>query len=496
MVVPGTPDPPKGLDFSTFSPFVAAIVAAGGAFALFEPKLERIRVMKNETGRFELGFLWCYAVPQWILISVSVVVVLFLVLACLDVIQPSTVSGLPMIGLARAAFDIHYIAWTIVAAAILAIFIRWNWLPRILLFAARTLSVLPMPGLRNCFGPQGESVGWHQAKAVCEGPDKGAPLLIKDEDVDRVARVVLTRLSQKITAGGDEKNYADEPSGFPPEVKANMLLFGCIMEVNFSVNRWTRPDWKPFYAGLADIQAATPMFAPLEVLSFNNGNDFFATFRERLDLALTARGLVPPPNQGLEAAGDVVRAWELLKKAKGDTLRLMPWFAPVLCGRVWWLDRRLRAFPRMNNDGMRPQLIKLLTRWGCLPITDGLFVQPFSKSIAWLLMQEGAIAALPETKEVTFNSFGQTPISRLAMKRILRRVAELINEGASAEAIAVAAKVGPSTWRRFEAGDFILWSWSHEARKEAAGPTGVATTPWDKAKWKWKFDDDRIVRQS
>lgn len=497
MPPPGTSDPAKGLDFSVFSPWIAAIVAAGGAFALFEPKLERIRAMKNETGRLEPGFLLFYVLPQRFLIFVAVGIVVFLSIGCIDVIQPTLLSGLPFIGFLRAALDMHNIAWTIVAGAILAIIIRWNWVPRVLLLLARAASALPIPWVRNRCGPEGECVGWHQAKAVCEGPDKGAPLLLRREDIDRVARIVLTRLSQKIANGGDDKNFAETPLGLSKQAKANMLLFGCIMEVNFTVNRWDRPHWKPFYAALADMEADKPIFVPSELLSFANGSEFFTAFRLRLDAALRARGLTPPPNQSLEAAGDIVRAWELLKKrGKGDTLSLTPWYACLLGGNVACLDRRLRAFPRMNGDGMRPQLLKLLTRWGCLPVADGIFVQPFSKTMAWMLLQEGALATLPETKEVTFNSFGQTPISRLAMKRVLRRVAELIAEQASDEAKSVAADIGDSEWRRFEAGDFILWSWSNEQWKEAAGTAGTTIASWDKAKWKWKFDGGRVVRQS
>ena len=270
------------------------------------------------------------------------------------------------------------------------------------------------------------------------------------------------------------------------------------MEVNVGVNRWDRPKWSEFYASLADIQLATPLFGPAELLEFESGNAFFEAFRDHLDAALAHRNQPQPPNRSLEAAGDIVRTWELLtQKANGDLLQFARPFAGRLGNQVACLDRRLRTFPRMNSDGMRPQLIKLLTRWGCLPQTDGVFIQPFSKSMAWLLLHEGALRALPETKEVTFNSFGQAPISRLAMKRVLQRVAGLIDEGASAEAKAVAERLGTSKWRRFEAGDFILWSWANAERKTAAGSAaGGTATPWDKAQWKWKFEGDRVLRQS
>jgi hypothetical protein len=496
MAPPQTSDPTK-FDFSTFSPWVAAIVAAGGAFALFEGKLERMRALRNETGRWEAGFIGFYVVPQWVLIILSGLVVLLLGAACIDVIQPNVMAGLPLIGFARAAFEIHNIAWTVAGAAVLAIIIRWNWIPRLLLLFGRLLSILPAPGLQQRFGPNGNSIGWHQAKAVCEGPDKGAPLLIKGEDLDRVARIVLTRLSQNGAPGAGDKNYAATPIGLSPSVKANMALFGCIMEVNVGINRWPKPDWAPFYAALADVQAANSMFEPAVLVKFGNGNRFFEEFRVRFDAALSSRSVTPPPNNSLQAAGDVVHAWErLTQKAKGDLLLLPPWWAGLFGSKVGWLDRRLRAFPRMNSDGMRPQLLKLLTRWGCIPETDGPFVQPFSKTLAWLLLQEGALAALPETKEVTFNIFGQAAVARLAMKAVLQRVSELIVEGASTEAKNVAMALGDSTWRRFEAGDFALWSWSYDERKLAEGKATGSSTPWDKSKWRWKLDDDRVVRQS
>lgn len=285
--------------------------------------------------------------------------------------------------------------------------------------------------------------------------------------------------------------YAAEPAGLTASAKANLLLFGCILEAIHYSQPWPLPKWGPFYAALADMERADALFAPQALLKYRTGKAFFEVFRERLEAALRVRHQPCPPDKSFVAAGDVARAWEILKKdAKGDLLSFASPAARFVGGQIFWLNRSLRQFPQLADVGMRPQLIKLLTRWKALAVTPGVFAQPFSKHQAWLLFQHGALRALPELKDVTFNGTGQVAIARLAALKVIRRTAHFIEEGASSEAQTVAATLGTDHWTRLERADYQLWSWGKEASDQAG------TDNWDKTKWRWKLDGERVRRTS
>jgi hypothetical protein len=487
MGSPTTTPSAKASDLTSLTPILTAVATALGAWKLFEPKLERIRALRRETGRLEPGFRIFYQIPQYALIMVSTGVVLFLFLAFVDSFQPGFLATYFPIGLVRTALAPSNIIWIVFSIGGCGAIIYWNLISQLMLAASRLLSALPIPGIQNRFGPSGESLGWHQTTVVCEGPDKGSPLVIDDDAVDRVANGVLSRLNNY--AGADD--FAAEPGNLGRAEKANIALFGCIMEENFYAQRWTAPRWSEFYSALADIEYSKPMFEPSRLLQFGTGQAFFDVFRNQLEITLKARNQPYPLDRGLAAAGDMVRTWDLLSiRAKGDVLALIPRFAAYFGGRTAWLDRELREFPRLNSDGMRPQLIKLLIRWKTLPVGRGVFIQPFAKRQAWLLFQMGALRALPEVKEITFNGTGEVPIARIAALRVIKKVADLIQEGASEEALTVAARLGPTWWTRLERADFMLWSWAREEFNDARSDS------WDKAKWHWKFEDDRLQRQS
>lgn len=477
----------KAPDPANWPAIAAAVVTAVGAYKLFEPKLERIRSMRTELGRLELSFRLFYQWPQYLLIVVSTVIFAALVAAFFDSLHPGVLAGFGPRDLLKAALVPENVIWVIFSLGIVAGVIYLNLLPRLLMGLAWMIAALPIPGLLNRFGPNGESLGWHQAAAVMEGPDKGQPLMIDDDAIDRVAWEILSRLNKNAGAG----DFAAEPANLSNAEKANIALFGCILEAVHYAQRWTSPSWSQFYASLADIQRTDPLFAPQQLLSYPSGHAFFEVLRDRLENALKARHQPCPPDRSLAAAGDISRAWELLKKrAQGDLLRLAPPPSRFFGGRIAWLDYRLRSFPQLASVGMRPQLIKLLIRWKTLPVSPGVFAQPFAKGQAWLLFQEGALRALPEMKEVTFNGTGQVPTVRLAALKVIRRVAALIEEGASSEAQSVARALGTDKWTRLERSDFTLWSWAREAAAQAG------TDKWDKSAWRWKLEPDRVQRQS
>jgi hypothetical protein len=489
MTAPETNTATKTADLASVTPLITALVTAVGAWKLFEPKMGRIRAIREELGGMEASFRVLYELPQWMLISASTLIVACLVIAFFDSFLPGALTKhLPLIW-AREIVQPANVIWIVFLMAALGGVIYWNLVTRILLALSWLLALLPIAGVRNRFGPRGRSIGWHQVRSVCEGPDKGSPLLVDHDQIDRLSWAVLARLS---SLSANPPNYAAEPGGLSTSEKANIALFGCIMEENTYAQRWPSPEWSKFYDSFTDIQNADPIFTPSRLCAFRSGDAFFDDFRQRLDAALTAKGQPCPPNQSLAAAADVAKAWSLLTcKYHGDVLRIIPIWAPILGGKLFWLDLRLRSFPRLNTDGMRPQLLKLMIRWNTMPgVEGGVFVQPFAKRQAWLLLQEGALRTLPEMKEVTFHGTAQVGIARIAARQVVQQVSTLVAAGKTSEARAAAAKVGTSIWRLEAAADFVLWDWANSDRSAAK------SDKWDKAKWRWKFEDNRVVRQS
>ncbi len=192
--------PSKGPDIASYTALAAALGAALGAWKLFEPKLERMRAMRNEVGSPEIGFRIFYQIPQYVLIILSIGTVLFLLLAFVDSLRPGALSTYsPLVSGLLAPENI---IWVVVSLGAVGAIIYWNLIPRLLMCLAWLVSAVPIPWLQNRFGPSGESLGWHQAAAVMEGPDKGQPLMIDNDAIERVAWGVLARLSQKTASTG------------------------------------------------------------------------------------------------------------------------------------------------------------------------------------------------------------------------------------------------------------------------------------------------------
>jgi hypothetical protein len=468
---------------------LAAVAACVAAWRLFAPKFGRIRAIRDAVGYLDVEFRIFYQFPQYALVIVTLVIFAFLLLWFWESIHPGTISVYVPGAALRIGMAPQTLFVVVFSLSAFSAIIFWNLIPWVLTRGASLLALMPIGSLKNRYGSNGESIGWHQAVAVMEGPDKGQPLLLDNEAVDRAANEVLRRLYEDLWA----PDYAVEPANLPQEEKANIALFGCIMEANYYAERWSpSPSWAELFASLADIQrSADPIFSPSELLSFRSGDAFFEAFRVRLRLALNARNQPSPPNDALAAASDITGAWNALNsRARGNTLQLIPPYARYIGGPIFWLDKRLRRFPKLRGDGMRPQLIKLLVRWHVLTADPSVFVQPFSKRQAWLLLQLGVLRALPDMNEVTFNSTGQVPSARIAALRVIRRVNTLLNNGASSEAAAVARKLGPSLWTRLETSDFVLWSWAHAEARQAA------KDEWNKNKWHWKFEDGHVQRNA
>jgi hypothetical protein len=459
-------------------PAFAALVTAIGGYKLFEPKIARIRQIKSEIGSLELGFRIFYQIPQYVLIVLTTVIFLFMLSAIVEHIHPGAITSTFDHWSISTMFSIKTVLIVMVFLLILGLIVYWNLTSRLLLAIAPIMSF-------GYFGSRGMSVGWHQASSVVEGPDKGMPLMIDNASIDRVARSTLAKMVRNSGA----REYAAEPH-FAADVKANIALFGCVMEAMHKYNKWPDPEWAKFFRALSNIQSGPdPIFSPNRILQFQSGQEFFERFRVLLDAELTKLNQPCPPDRSMQAAKEIAQTWKILSGSLGGNLmNIVPRLAQLFGLSARILDYRLDRFPCLKGDDMRPQLIKMLIRWKALPQTSGVFVQPFATRQAWLLFQEGALRALPEQKEITFHSTGQVGVARIASFRVVERVVALVEEGDSAEARGVGEAIGPSLWARLDAADFAFWSWASAAAKEAS------LSSWDKTSWRWKIEGNRLNR--
>jgi len=466
----------------TLTAVVTTVGTALAAFQLFQPKLAIARAIKRETGAVDNGFSWFYSVPQYIALAGVLVVWTILLFAVVHQMAPSSVPTYPWLQPVLALLALENLVPVLLAAAVMAGFIQLNILSWIFLLVGRLLSWLPFAS--GAFGAEGRSAGWIQAWCICSAWDKGQPLLISDEQVERLGDELLRRIS---ISNFDGPDFAPKPANATREAAANIALMGGILEEAHDVHRWDKPaSFKDFYAALADIRDANRMFEPNELMKYPSGESFAEVLRTELAKRMEAKEQPVPPGNYFAAASYIVKTWTLLHATDGSVLKKLPWYASAIGSKLYWLNRRLADFPLLRGGGMREQIIKLMTRWGATPWAkrEGFF-HPFSRSQAWLLLQEGVLTTFPEQKDVTFWASGDVGISKIACNRLYERVHRTAGNRESEIARNVSDRF-PDYWDLTAAADFTLWSWAHEQSKEGL------TKGWKG--WRWKIENGRASK--
>jgi hypothetical protein len=488
MTTSGAPAEKAASDV-TIMAVVAAIGTILAAFQLFQPKFAIGLAMKRETGNVEKGYWFFYEFPLWVIAFIVFVIWVVLLLALLHQLAPGFV---PVFAVTKPALDLlalQNLIPVLLLVACVASFIQLNILSWVFLWVGRGLAMLPIPELNGAFGLDGRSAGWHQAWCICRNWDKGQPLLISQENIDRLADLLLLKVANATNAGID---FADRPAKASAAAAANIALIGCIIEEAHIVNRWKSPkSWNSFYNALETIHENEGIFEPETLTNFSSGRAFSQRVRDLLAAQMTEKSEVVPEGSYFAAASYVAKAWDILESHGGSVLCIVPWHAFSPSAKVYWLNRRLSNFPLLREDGMRQQTIKLMARWDAAPwIKQASFLHPFAKGQAWLLLQESALVVLPEQKDVTFWGSGDVGIVKAACGRIFTRVIASVAEGLSTEAKSVATKY-KTEWDLIAAADFVLWSWArHDANKGR-------DENWEATKgWRWKLNNGRASRVS
>lgn len=472
----------------TLIALISAIGTALAAFQLFQPKFAIGFAMKRETNRVEPGFWMFYSLAQWAMLVVVGTIILVLSFAFVTHLYPVTWLDPPWL---RQVFDFltpEHLLVVLLMGACLAAIVQLNVLSWILLCISGLLSLLPIPKLSGAFGNDGRSAGWHQAKCICLTWDKGQPLLISRENIERVADDLLFKMSSTKPIA----NFAAKPTAMSEAAAANVALIGSIIENAHALNRWTKPsNWSVFFKALEDVHATDELFEPKTIAAAKSPLEYSERLRNLLaDRMRNANEPVPEGNY-FAVGSALTTALGLLRAEGSSIIGMIPWYAGLFGSKLFWLNRTLGKFPTLDGDSLRPQVVKLIGRWGAAPwIKAAAFRPPFSNTQGWLLLQESALTVFPEQKDVTFWGIGDKAIVREACRRVYAHLHKAVQDGLTTEAKKVKVAY-PTDWDLLSAADFVLWSHATEEKRRGDADEWKASMGW-----RWKLNNGRASKIS
>jgi hypothetical protein len=379
--------------------------------------------------------------------------------------------------------------WLLVLATILVgATIHFDLIARAWVFGAALLSLLPVPGIHGRFGPDGDSLAWHNAREFVRNQGKAMPIWMDAGGVERTANVVLKRLDE---AAGDVRDRAATPEHLTVAECGNLALIGCIIEQTETDLRAPERHWDIFYAALARVPG---LFAPEAVRATDLSASYSERVRDVVNPFLEEAG--QPQIDGAVVDQDVDRTVTLLaERFAGDARRMASRWGGLASGSVETLFANAKRFPRLgSDDGMRPQFVKLCIRWGVIAgVRPRIFDQPFSARLAWLLLHEGAINPLLEQKTVTFKGPVDRPASRIAAKAVADLVLHRLDTGKSSEMSALrdlyhGVDAGRRTWSIRQEADTTMWRIARELVEDGRA------AQWRGEPWRWKFEGGLATR--
>lgn len=231
---------------------LAPIGATVVGWRVLTSRNQRWNMLQREAGKTEVGLRLLYRLPHAFNLAVLVALIVLLLLASYGAIlrgkamAPSVEFMSPINPWSLFVYDHAW--WLVIVACIAGVAVFFDLFSRIFVFGARLLSWLPIPTLHGRFGPNGESIGWHQASEFLRNQDKAQLFWIDSHGVERVATIIFERMA---TEEGVLRDYASTPAQESISEKANIALFGCIMEQIETDLKMPRRRWDIFYDALA-----------------------------------------------------------------------------------------------------------------------------------------------------------------------------------------------------------------------------------------------------
>jgi len=102
------------------------------------------------------------------------------------------------------AMSVYGLGWVFVFAAILiGLVIYFDLFAILAISSAWALSFLPIPTLWGRFGPNGSSLGWHQARELLRNQGQAQLFWIEERGVERVSAAVFQKLATEPLDGRD-----------------------------------------------------------------------------------------------------------------------------------------------------------------------------------------------------------------------------------------------------------------------------------------------------
>jgi hypothetical protein len=471
---------------------IGAIVGLAGGWKYIEPRFQRLTRRRNEAGEVEVSLWVLYCLPQFLNVGILIGFVFFLFAALIGALENQNVLPASITSTAWATWIVstaYKIGWALLLIVLLGILAIWtDFIARVFVNGARLLSLLPVPGLRGRFGADGDSIGWHQAREFLRNQGEADLFWIDAEGVRPLADAVLARMAADPSHVG--KDRAPTPATADRGVRANIALFGCIIESMEHANK-VGHDWDVFYDALEQAHEATQLFAPEKIRARNRKSSFGQEIRESVNHILAAAN---DTKLELRIDYDVDQAAALLiDEYGGDASNLASGWRGKLLGPVRALYLAAAKFPHLDNDSMRPQFVKLCLRWNAI---DGAeprtFDQPFAASIAWLLLQYNALETLQENGTVVFGGLFVNPAARIASRMVIDRVVELIRNGQTTEIVRLRESFDKEPanvreWSMRQEVDTAMWTMSRDLLKRAKNED------W-KDGWRWRLDQSVATR--
>ncbi len=475
--------PLAGQIFTLVGASVAGWTALSGRY-------RRMRKFEIDVGGLEIAFRALYQLPLVINSLIFVVLVCGAVAALFGGLLSGAVPGAQLNGadtqLGRAVERVYELGWVLVIGGVLAGVIVWfDLVARMFLFATRAVSLLPIPGVEGRFGPDGYSAGWLQAREFVRNGSDAQPLGIASRGVDRVVDDVQARLIEEGATGTDR---APTPSG-SPAVRANIALFGCVIERLESELKSPRRKWDQFYGAFDDVSRSRNLFDPVVLSEINSGKAFVARLRSELDPVLEKRN-EPKLTTAPVVEDDLAATFNLLKQRFHCDTTAMAHRWPAFASPAWGMYKRAGLFSALGRGAMRGQFVKLAIRWGALPMPSGP-ARPWGSGvtdgIGWFMLEKGAIVPLVDVKEVVFRGPINRPIAAIAMSEVIRRTAAAIDSRPPESAPKLLPDLQGYTaterrWMIEQETDTTLWRLARATRQ-----SGDAAL-W-KNGWRWKLDD-------
>ncbi len=465
------------------------LVAVGGvitAWATLSARFQRVQRLDTETQGAEKSFRFLYVMPQILNGLVFLALVLIAIMAVVGGLMSSAVPNIKLAGGAstfgQIAVGFYDLGWWVVILGVAAGGIAViDLFARIAVGLTRTLSWLPIPGLEGLFGPDGQSLGWLQAREFIRAGPSALPLAITRNGIDRVVGAVLGQPA--LAVGGEHR--APTPEG-TPAARGNIALFGCVMEqleVDLGV---ARRRWDKFYGALGKANQDASFFEPAKLAVYADGTAFYTALRAAVDPVLSADNEAILP-ASLPARETLEHVFNRLKDKFGCDVTRMATRRPLpFHSKAFGLSVRARRFPKLEDDRMCPQFIKLCLRWDVVPLISGdRFTPAFSSGIGWYMLDAGALAAPQDMKTIPFRGPMNQPAVRIAEMRVIKvivdRLEKVPDEAPGLQDAVKGLGASKRRWQLEQEVDTALW-----------GLTRTALVDAKAAGWKdhrWKLDD-------